>query len=112
MVNKMCFFLYNNDVINVDDNETLPIPNGTNLKKKDNHIGSVPKKELPFHDDVILASCDVIIIFMIYGQFGAISRILDAWSVIATFSLIVPFILQKLKTTKKSVTQLSCYYIE
>ena len=39
--------LSNSDVINVDNNETLPIPNGTNLKEKDNHIESVPKKELP-----------------------------------------------------------------
>ena len=30
----------NSDVINVDNNETIPIPNGTTLKEKDNHIAS------------------------------------------------------------------------
>ena len=38
--------LNNNDVINAGNNETLPIPNGTNLKEKVNHIASVPEKEL------------------------------------------------------------------
>ena len=39
--------LSNNDFINVDNNETFPIPNGINLKEKFNHIASVPEKELP-----------------------------------------------------------------
>ena len=39
--------LSNNDVINVDNNETLPIPAGTNLKEKLYPIASVPEKELP-----------------------------------------------------------------
>ena len=37
--------LNNNDVINVDNSETFRIPNGTTLKKKDNHIASVPEKK-------------------------------------------------------------------
>ena len=37
----------NSNVINVDNNETLPTPNGTNLKEKGNHIESVLRKELP-----------------------------------------------------------------
>ena len=32
----------NSDVINADNSETLSIPNGRNLKEKDNHIASVP----------------------------------------------------------------------
>ena len=39
--------LNNNNVINIDNNETLPIPNGTNLKETVNHIASVAEKELP-----------------------------------------------------------------
>ena len=39
--------LNNSDVINVNNNETLPIPTGTNLKEKGNHIASVPEKEFP-----------------------------------------------------------------
>ena len=34
--------LKNSDVINVDKNETLPIPKGTDLKEKDNHIKICP----------------------------------------------------------------------
>ena len=37
--------LKNSDFIKVDNNEIFPIPNGTNLKEKDNHIASVPEKE-------------------------------------------------------------------
>ena len=39
--------LSNSDVVNVDNNETFPISNGTSSKEKDSHIESVPKKELP-----------------------------------------------------------------
>ena len=39
--------LNNSDIISVGNNETLPVPNGTDLKEKDNHVESVPKKELP-----------------------------------------------------------------
>ena len=37
--------LKNSDFIKVDNIETFPIPNGTNLKEKDKHISSVPEKE-------------------------------------------------------------------
>ena len=43
--------LNNNGVMNIDNNESLLIPNGTTLRgkeasRKDNQIASVPKKEL------------------------------------------------------------------
>ena len=38
-----------------------------------------------FDDDVISANCDVIVIFLIYGQFGAMLK-LDILSVKLTFS--------------------------
>ena len=28
-----------------------------------------------FDDDIMLANCDVIVVFLIYGQFGAIQRL-------------------------------------
>ena len=40
----------------------------TELDKK---IMATPKK---FDDDVMLANCDAIVIFLIYGQFGAIRK--------------------------------------
>ena len=53
-------------------------------------------------------NCDVIVIFPILGQFGAIQkRIPDAKSVKLTFSSTATFILQKLKIELKSLTQFS-----
>ena len=60
------------------------------------------------------ANWDIIVIFLIYGQFGATgSWILDAQSVNFTFSLIVTFYLTKTENrTEKSLTQLSHYFFE
>ena len=65
-------------------------------------------------DDVMLANCDVIVVFPIYGQFGeSRSRIPDAWFVKFTFSLIVIFYLTKTESrTKNSLPQLSHYCFE
>ena len=64
-----------------------------------------------FDDDAISVNRDLILIFPIYGKFGATgSRIPDTWSVKHTFSLIVPFYVTKTENrTKKSLTQLSYY---
>ena len=60
-----------------------------------------------FEDDVM--NCDVIVIFTMYGQFGAIWK-LDSK---LRFSLTVTFHLTKIKNrTKKSLTQLSYYCID
>ena len=44
------------------------------------------------------ANCDVIVIFPIYGQFGAIWKPGSGSIVSETFYLKLPFVLQKLKT--------------
>ena len=51
-----------------------------------------------FDDDVMSANCDIIVIFLIYGQFGAIRK-QDSGHVFC-------------KTTKKYLTQLSHYCLE
>ena len=57
-----------------------------------------------FDNNVMSANCDNIIIFPIYGQFGAIqSWIPVAWSVKLIFPLTVTIILQKLKTKLKNL---------
>ena len=61
--------------------------------------------------DVMSDSCDVIVIFQNYGQFGAIRK-LDSGrkSVKLMLPLIVTYYLTKTQTrTKKSLTQLSHY---
>ena len=65
-------------------------------------------------DDAMLANCDVIVIFPIYGQFGAIWKPdSDAWSVKFTFSLIAIFYLtENVNSTKFSLTQLTYYCFE
>ena len=65
-------------------------------------------------DDAMLANCDVIVIFPIYGQFGAIWKPdSDAWSVKFTFSLIAIFYLtENVNSTKVSLTQLTYYCFE
>ena len=57
-----------------------------------------------FNDDVMSTNCEVIVIFPIYGQFGAI-REPDSGCIVRklTFSLIVTFFLQKLKTELKNL---------
>ena len=57
-----------------------------------------------FGDDVMSVNCDVIVIFLIHGQFGV--------SVELAFSLTVIFYLTKSDTTKNSLTQLSHYFFE
>ena len=65
-------------------------------------------------DDAMLANCDVIVIFPIYGQVGAIWKPdSDAWSVKFTFSLIAIFYLtENVNSTKVSLTQLTYYCFE
>ena len=65
-----------------------------------------PKK---FDDDVMSANCVVIVFFPIMANLQPSgSRILDAWFIKFTFSLIVTIYLTKLENkTKKSLTQLS-----
>ena len=49
-----------------------------------------------FNDDVMLENCDVIVIFLIFGQFGVVrSRIPDTESAKVMFSVIVTFCLTK-----------------
>ena len=62
--------------------------------------------------DVVSENCDVIAIFRIFGQFGAIQR-LDSEPAKVMFSVIATFCLTKTENrTKKSLTQLSHYYFE
>ena len=71
------------------------------VRKLDKRNTATSKK---FDDNVVSANCDVIVIFPIYGHLEqSDSRILDAWSVKLIFSLIVTFILQKLKTELKNL---------
>ena len=57
-----------------------------------------------FDDDVMSESCDITVIFPIYGQFGAI-RMPDSGRIISTFSLIATFYLIKTENrTKRSNT--------
>ena len=59
-----------------------------------------------FDNDVISGSCDVIVSFWIFGQFGA--RIPDMECAKVMFSVIVTFFLTKTENkTKNSLTQLS-----
>ena len=68
-----------------------------------------------FDDDVMSGNCDIIIIFPIYVQFGAI-RELDSRCIVwkkLTFSLTVIFYLTKSgNRTKKSLTEFSHYCFE
>ena len=51
-------------------------------------------KSKKFDDDAVSANCDTIVIFLVYGQFGAI-RIPDVYFVKLKFSLIVNFYVTK-----------------
>ena len=54
--------------------------------------------------DVVSASCDIIVIFRIYGKFGRIGKSTSGCIVCKTYiSLKKPFILQKLKTELKNL---------
>ena len=64
-----------------------------------------------FYNDVISRNCDVIAIFPLYGQFGAIQKP-DSGRITVKlmFSLTITFYLTKTEnSTKKSPTQLSYY---
>ena len=64
-----------------------------------------------FYNDVISRNCDVIAIFPLYGQFGAIQKP-DSGRITVKlmFSLTITFYLTKTEnSTKKSPTQLSHY---
>ena len=70
-----------------------------------------------FDVDVMSENCDVIVIFWIFGQFGAVRRpdsgILDTKSAKVTFPLIVTFCIRKTENrTIKSIAQLSHYCFE
>ena len=54
-------------------------------------------------NDIMSENCGIIVIFPIYGQFGAIWNPYSGCMVCKTFSLIVTFILQKLKTELKNL---------
>ena len=67
-----------------------------------------------FDDDVMSENCDIIVIFWIFGQFGAV-RMPDSGHGVckSMFSVIVTFCLKKSENrTKKSLTQLSHYCFE
>ena len=66
-----------------------------------------------FVDDVISKNCEVIVIFPIYGQFGAIRKLDSGRRVCKIFSLIKSFYLTKTENrTKKTLTLLSHYCFE
>ena len=73
-------------------------------------------KSKTFDDDVMSKNCDVIVIFRIFGQFGAVWRPDSrhrAESAEVMFSVTVTFCLTKTENrTKKSLTQLSHYCFE
>ena len=67
-----------------------------------------------FDDDVILAMCEVIVIFTIYGKFGAIRK-LDSGDMVCKKGIVymVTFYFTKTENrTKKPLTQLSYYCFE
>ena len=81
--------------------------------KLDKRSKTTPKK---IHNDVMSKNCDIIVIFPIYGQFGAIWKP-DSGRIVCNikliFSPIITFYLTKIKNrTKKSLTQLSHYCFE
>ena len=69
-------------------------------KKKENHV-KVQKKKI-YDDNVMLANCNIVVIFPTYGQFGTLWKLgSDAWFVKLTFSLRVTFYLAKTATEIK-----------
>ena len=67
-----------------------------------------------FDDDVMSKNCDVIVIFRIFSQFGAVRRpVSGTVSAKVMFSVIAAFCLTKTENrTKKSLTQLPYYCFE
>ena len=67
-----------------------------------------------FDDDVMSKNCDVIVIFRIFSQFGAVRRpVSGTESAKVMFSVIAAFCLTKTENrTKKSLTQLPYYCFE
>ena len=67
-----------------------------------------------FDDDVMLANCDVIVIFSIYGQFGTIQKLDSGRIVCKTYIFMNSNLLsyKNWKQLKKSLTQLSHYCFE
>ena len=65
-------------------------------------------------DDIMSENCDVIFIFFIFGQFGAVRRPDSGTkSAKVTFPLIVTFCIRKTENrTIKSITELSHYCFE
>ena len=64
-----------------------------------------------FYDDVMSSNCDVIVIFPIYGQFGAIRKPYSGGIVCKTYIFINSNFLSY-KKSKKSLTELSQYCFE
>ena len=67
-----------------------------------------------FDDDVMSENCDVIVIFPIYGQFGAIRKPDSGRIVCKTYIFINSnlYLTKSDNITKKSLTQLSYYCFE
>ena len=80
------------------------------VTKHDKRNTTTSKK---FDHDVMSEDCDVIVIFAIYSQFGAIPKPDAGRMVCKTYILIVTFYLKKTENrAKKSLTQLSYYCFE
>ena len=65
-----------------------------------------------FDDDVMSENCDVIAIFPIYGQFGAIRKPDSRRIICKTYFFINNNLLSYKNRTKKSLTQVSHYCFE
>ena len=61
------------------------------------------EKRKKFGEDVMSANIDVIVFFLIHGQFGAIQKPNFGYMVCNTYIFIRPFILQELKAEPKTV---------
>ena len=72
-------------------------------------LGPVTSKK--FDNDVILENCDVIVIFLMYGQFRAIWK-LDSRCRVCKIYVSVKNNLLSENRTKKSLTQLSHFWFE
>ena len=80
--------------------------------KIDKRNKTAPKKKID--DDVLLANCEVIVIFPIYGQFGAIQKPYSGRIVCQIYILLIPtfYLIKTENRIKKSLTQLSHYCFE
>ena len=95
-------------VTKLDKRNTSTSKNKTKQKKQKN------KQTTIFDVDLILTSCDVIVIFLIYGQFGAIWKLDSRGMVYNTYPIINGNLLSyKTKNkTKISVAHLLHYCFE